>query len=75
MDIEYKKSNRDGELLTLARSPEYPIYLSYTPSDLEPIGGANVRHPYSMYYVRTAKQPVGIMAIDKLTHHQVIESE
>ena len=75
LDIEYKKSNRDGELLTLARSPEYPIYLSYTPTDLEPIGGENVRHGYAMYYVRTAKQPVGIMAIDKLTHPQAIESD
>lgn len=75
LDIDYKKSNRDFELLKLARSPEYPIYLSYTPSDLEPIGGERVRHPYSMYYVRTAKQPVGIMSIDKLTHPQAVESE
>ena len=75
LDVEYKKSHRDAELLKLARSPEYPIYLSYTPADLEPIGGANVRHSYSMYYVRTIKQPVGIMAIDKLTHPQTIESE
>ncbi|WP_343594529.1 CRISPR-associated helicase Cas3' [Acinetobacter sp.] len=74
-DIEYKKSNRDFELLKLARSPEYPIYLSYTPEDLEPIGGESVRHSYAMYYVRTVKQPVGIMSIDKLTNPQVVESE
>ena len=63
-----KKAYKDFMLLTEARSPEYPIYLSYTPDDLEPIGGERVRHPYAMYYVRTIKQPVGIMAINKLNH-------
>lgn len=75
LEIEYKKSHRDWELLKLARSPEYPIYLSYIPSDLEAIGGEHVRHDYAVYYVKTAKQPVGMMSIDKLTHPQCIESE
>ncbi|MBF7684563.1 CRISPR-associated helicase Cas3' [Acinetobacter sp. B10A] len=73
LDIEYKKSNRDWELLKLARSPEYPIYLSYTPLDLEPIGGEKTRHSHAMYYVKTKKQPVGMMSIDQLIYPQVIE--
>ena len=74
-DVDVKALRFDWELLKLARSPEYPIYLSYTPADLEPIGGERERHPYAMYYVKTAKQPVGMMSIDKLTHSQSLESE
>lgn len=74
-DVDVKASRFDWELLKLARSPEYPIYLSYTPNDLEPIGGERERHQYAMYYVKTAKQPVGIMSIYKLTHQQSVESE
>ncbi|OBX79550.1 CRISPR-associated endonuclease Cas3'' [Faucicola atlantae] len=70
----YKKTYNDWELLKLARSPEFPIYLSYTTKDLEPIGGERERHPYAMYYVKTAKQPVGMMSIDKLQNPQSIES-
>lgn len=74
-DVKVKASRFDWELLKLARSPEYPIYLSYTPSDLKPIGGERERHQYAMYYVKAAKQPVGMMSIDKLTHPQAVESE
>lgn len=62
-----KKAFKDFMLLTEARSPEYPIYLSYTPEDLESIGGERERHQYAMYYVITNKQPVGTMPINKLT--------
>lgn len=61
-----KKAFKDFMLLAEARSPEYPIYLSYTPDDLEPIGGERERHQYAMYYVVTDKQPVGTMPINKL---------
>lgn len=70
----FKATRFDWELLKLARSPEFPIYLSYTTKDLEPIGGERERHGYAMYYVKTAKQPVGMMSIDKLKHPQSIES-
>ena len=63
-----KKAFKDFMLLAEARSPEYPIYLSYTPDDLEPIGGERERHQYAMYYVMTDKQPVGTMPINKLTN-------
>lgn len=70
----FKATRFDWELLKLARSPEFPIYLSYTTKDLEPIGGERERHGYAMYYVKTAKQPVGMMSIDKLKNPQSIES-
>lgn len=71
---QFKATRFDWELLKLARSPEYPIYLSYTPSDLEPIGGERERHDYAMYYVITDKQPVGMMAIHQINSPQSVES-
>ena len=62
------KAYKDFMLLAEARSPDHPLYLSYTPEDLEPIGGERERHQYAMYYVMTAKQPVGTVPINKLTN-------
>lgn len=73
-DEKFKATRFDWELLKLARSPEFPIYLSYTTKDLEPIGGERERHEYAMYYVKIAKQPVGMMSIDKLRNPQSVES-
>lgn len=60
----FKKSYNDYQLITEAKSPETPIYLSYTPNDLEKIGGES--HSYSVYYVVCDKQPVGSMSINNL---------
>ncbi|MDP8170648.1 CRISPR-associated helicase Cas3' [Pasteurella skyensis] len=60
------KVYKDFILLSEARSPENPIYLSYIPNDLAPIGGERERHQHSVYYVITEKQPVGVMSLDKL---------
>lgn len=68
-----KKAFKDFMLLAEARSPEYPIYLSYTPDDLEPIGGERERHQYAMYYVMTDRQPVGTMPINKLTNPNSVD--
>ncbi|MFB2578720.1 CRISPR-associated endonuclease Cas3'' [Acinetobacter sp. c2-A9] len=73
-DEKFKATRFDWELLKLARSPEFPIYLSYTAKDLEPIGGERERHDYAMYYVKTTKQPVGMMNIDKIKTPQLLES-
>ncbi|MFZ3144101.1 CRISPR-associated endonuclease Cas3'' [Psychrobacter glacincola] len=70
-----KKAFKDFMLLAEARSPEYPIYLSYTPDDLEPIGGERERHQYAMYYVVTNKQPVGTMPINKLINPSSVDEE
>lgn len=68
-----KQAFKDFMLLAEARSPEYPIYLSYTPDDLEPIGGERERHQYAMYYVMTDKQPVGTMPINKLINPNSVD--
>lgn len=60
----FKKAYNDYQLITEAKSPETPIYLSYTPNDLEPVGAQ--AHPYSVYYVVCDKQPVGSMSINNL---------
>lgn len=60
------KAKNEWELIKKARSPEYPIYLSYTPYDLEEVGGSRVAHPRAVYYITTDKQPVGAMSIEKL---------
>ena len=71
----HKKSFADYELLKLARSPEYPIYTSYTPEDLAYIGGERERHKFAMYYVRTPKQAVGIMPINVLASPKSMDNE
>ncbi len=58
-----KKAYKDDVLLGEARSPEFPIYLSYSPKDLEKVNAKP--HPYAMYYVKTKKQPVGTMSLDQ----------
>lgn len=62
----YKQARNEWELIKEARSPDAPIYLSYTPKDLEPIGGMNVAHQQAVYYVISDKQPVGAMSLDKI---------
>ncbi|WP_440652016.1 CRISPR-associated helicase Cas3' [Cysteiniphilum sp. 19S12-1] len=60
----YKKSRNEWELIKEARSPEFPIYLSYTPEDLEIVNSKP--HPQAVYYLVTGRQPVGAMRISKL---------
>ncbi|MDO4223012.1 MAG: CRISPR-associated helicase Cas3' [Acinetobacter sp.] len=62
----FKSVKKAFELLKQARSPENPIYLSYTEQDLQVVGGSQERHPFAMYYLKTCRQNVGIMAIDQL---------
>ncbi len=62
--LDVKKARNEWDLIKEARSPESPIYLSYTPSDLERVN-CNP-HEQSIYYIRSDKQPVGAMRIAKL---------
>jgi CRISPR-associated endonuclease/helicase Cas3 len=60
----YKKARNEWELIKEARSPDRPIYLSYTPKDLSIVNSKP--HSQAVYYVVSNRQPVGAMSIAKL---------
>ena len=70
----YKQMRNEWELIKQARSPETPIYLSYTPEDLNAVGGVQVAHSQAVYYVSCKKQPVGAMTLAKLNKKLKSES-
>lgn len=54
-----KKSYSDNALLNQARSPEFPVYVSYTISDLEKVASQNP--DCAIYYAISARQAIGII--------------
>jgi CRISPR-associated endonuclease/helicase Cas3 len=64
---EGKKSYKDSFTLNEARSPETPIYLSYTPEDLKKVEANN--HPNAIFYAKGVKQVIGAISLDKLINN------
>lgn len=58
------KVHKDSILLNNARSPETPIYLSYTPEDLKKV--ESQPHDYAVYYAIGRNQPIGAFARNRL---------
>ncbi len=59
-----KKSYNDNHLLNMARSQETPLYLSYTPLDLEKV--ETKPHAHAIYYALGIKQKIGALSIAQL---------
>ena len=61
---EAKKAYKDSVLLGEARSPESPIYLSYTPDDLKQVEAQP--NSYAIYYAVGKNQPIGAVSAHQL---------
>ena len=59
-----KKTYKDSMLLGEARSPETPIYLSYTPDDLKRVEAKP--NSYAIYYAIGKNQPIGAISAHQL---------
>ena len=59
-----KKAYKDNMLLNEARSPETPVYLSYTPEDLKKVEAQP--HSYAIYYAQGVNQVIGAISVDKI---------
>lgn len=59
-----KKAYKDSILLGEARSPETPVYLSYTPEDLKRVEAAP--NSYAIYYAVGKNQPIGAISAHQL---------
>ena len=59
-----RKPYNNKVLLNKARTPETPIYLSYTPDDLKKVEAQP--HSYAIYYAIGKTHPIGAISINKL---------
>ncbi len=59
-----KKAYKDKVLLNEARTPETPVYVSYTPADLKQVEAQP--HRYAIYYAIGKNQPIGALSREQI---------
>ena len=64
--MKTEKLRSESQILNMARNPDTPIYLSYTPEDLENSTGEYSRHPDSIYYAVCDKQAIGTISLKSI---------
>jgi CRISPR-associated endonuclease/helicase Cas3 len=67
----HKQAYKSFLLEKAAIDPEHPIYVSYTPQDLDLCN--DTPHSHAIYYVVSTTQPIGAMSIDKLNNPTINE--
>lgn len=65
-----KMTVRKTLLESYAKDAEYPIYLSYAPTDLDQKLGENIAHDEAIYYGVCDKQPIGSISIKQLQNQK-----
>ena len=61
-----KKAYKDSQLLNEARNPEKPIYMSYTPADLNKVQATP--HSHAIYYAIGSRQSIGAISLKQLNN-------
>ena len=67
-----KKSFKDVQIKNNARDPATPIYVSYTPSDIQKVNSDN--HGYAQFYAVGISQPIGVVSLPQL-YKKDVENE
>jgi len=62
---DVKKAYKDAQIKNDARNPNTPIYISYTPEDLQKVN--TKEHNFAQYYAIGIKQSIGVVSLLQLT--------
>jgi len=65
-----KTPARKAVIQSAARDPEFPIFLSYTESEMAQKLGEIKPYSESMFYVTTTKQAVGIFSVKNIINQE-----
>ncbi len=65
-----KMTIRKTLLESYAKDAEYPIYVSYAPTDMDQKLGENTAHDEAIYYATCEKQPIGAISYKQLLNQE-----
>jgi len=61
---DVKKAYKDAQIKNDARDPNTPVFVSYTPEDLQKVN--TKEHKFAQYYAIGIKQPIGVVSLLQL---------